>query len=220
MRVGSDWIVKAVNICEQAQIKLLRRGVCSSVCFLFFQIFEKAFHSGIIVRVTFRGKWLHNIHTVRILAKSLWCKLRASVGVKYQAGGLAAACYGKIERVNGKLSIDMRRNLVRDDFSRIQIQNCAQVVIPVRDPDVCKIAAPYHIGSRLVKVFFENIRRITMSFIRWYTFIRLYGTHFRQIHSFHQAAHSSDADVYAIITSEADGNFTRAQSLICFGINF
>jgi hypothetical protein len=49
-------------------------------------------------------------------------------------------------------------------------------------------------------------------------FKRLYRAHFRQIHAFHQAVHSSAADAYAIITFETKRELSATEPLISPGI--
>ena len=49
---------------------------------------------------------------------------------------------------------------------------------------------------------------------------RLYGTHFREVHGFHESVHSTDTDVNAIATLKTDLNFMFTQSFIRSSIDF
>ena len=48
---------------------------------------------------------------------------------------------------------------------------------------------------------------------------RLVGGHFGELQSLHQAVHSSDTDVDAIITLKNEGNFVCTKPFVVIGIN-
>ena len=53
MRMRSERIVETVDILKNAQFEFIKGRVSSEVGFFFFQVFEKALHYSIIIRMPF-----------------------------------------------------------------------------------------------------------------------------------------------------------------------
>ena len=64
MGVRSDRVIKSGNVRNWALLLLLHRLKMPAVQFFFFQVFEEAFHYGIVIRVSFSRKGLN--HAERI----------------------------------------------------------------------------------------------------------------------------------------------------------
>lgn len=84
--------------------------------------------------------------------------------------------------------------------------------------DVCKITNPDKIRSLLVEILLEMIDALAV-FIMFVRMKRLLGRHLWQLKRFHQAVHSSDADVNAIITPKNMGDFICSKPFVIVGID-
>ena len=84
--------------------------------------------------------------------------------------------------------------------------------------DVCKITNPDKIRSLLVEILLEMIDALAV-FIVFVRMKRLLGRHLWQLKRFHQAVHSSDADVNAIITPKNMGDFICSKPFVIVGID-
>ena len=100
-----------------------------------------------------------------------------------------------------------------DDFSSEEVYDDAEVVVISVDFHICKIADPYEIGSLLSKSLLQMIYAGTIiSFCA--RPLRFNSGHLRQVHGVHQAVHSSDTDVDAIITFKDTANLISADAFI------
>ena len=97
-----------------------------------------------------------------------------------------------------------------DDFSSEEVYDDAEVVVISVDFHICKIADPYEIGSLLSKSSLQMIYAgAIISFCA--RPLRFNSGHLRQVHGVHQAVHSSDTDVDAIITFKDTANLISAE---------
>lgn len=213
----TNGIVEVEDIFEKNDFQFIKRWVWTTIRFLFFQIFEKALHNGVVVGVTLSRKGLDNIQIIQVFSELFGRVLRTSVGVKNYSVRFASVCDRKINGIHCRLCIDFIRQLVRNDFSWIKIHNRAQIIKSSAGFQICEIADPYEVRSGLLKPLAKNV--LTFSYIRsGFEFSRFDSTHFRKIHTFHKPAHSADAYVYAIITLKTQSYFFRSEPFAAFSV--
>ena len=79
-----------MDVTEQCILKLRKRAIGAAVRLLMLEIFEKAFHHSVIVRIAFGRKRLDHTMLIQILPESLCCKLTAPIRMKHHAGRYAS----------------------------------------------------------------------------------------------------------------------------------
>ena len=99
-----------------------------------------------------------------------------------------------------------------DDLSRKQIHDNTEVIPLAVYLDICEITCLDEIRSLLVEFLMEMIRTVAVRSVL--APAGLNGRHLRQLHGIHQPVHSSDADVYAIVTSEDICDFIGPDTLV------
>lgn len=189
------------------------------VQFLFFEIFEKTFHNGIVIGMPFPGKGRNHVEGIQFFPEIGRGKLSASVGMEHDALGNASVSDSIPESLQGEEPIQASAGPVSNDPSGKEIQDDAEIAEPLANSDIGKVADPDQIGSRLIKLLGKQILE-RLGVIRLFRRSgRLDSRHFGEIHFFHQTVHPTFADGYAKITGKTKPDFTAAQALTGFGVD-
>lgn len=85
MGMWSDGIVEAGDAGNEALLELFGGLERTAVQLFLFQIFEKAFHDRVVIRMPFCGEGLDHAQLVSNLAKVCGSKLAASIRVEQDA---------------------------------------------------------------------------------------------------------------------------------------
>ena len=117
-----------------------------------------------------------------------------------------------------QIDIRLPGDMPGDDFPGKQVDHNAEVVPLAACFDIREIADPNEIGSILRELLMQMIRAFALLTGRVLS-PGLAGGHRRKVHAFHQAVHSSDTDMDAIITSEDVSDFIGAKPLIIISID-
>ena len=161
---------------------------------LFFEIFEKTFHNGIVIGMPFPGKGRNHVEGIQFFPEIGRGKLSASVGMEHDALRNASVSDSIPESMECKEPIQSGADPVGNDPPGKQVQNDAEITEPLANPDIGKVADPDQIGSRLIKLLGKQILE-RLGVIRLFRRSgRFDSGHFGEIHLFHQAVHPTFAD--------------------------
>ena len=119
-------------------------------------------------------------------------------------GGVSLA-----EGSKSQVDIMLSGKMPADDLSRKQIHDNTEVIPLAVYLDIREITCPDEIRSLLVM---EMIRAVTVRSVLASAWLN--GRHLRQLRGIHQSVHSSNADVYAIVTSEDICDFIGPDALV------
>lgn len=193
-------VVEALDVLEDRQLQIFERVIMPTVNLLLFQVLKERFTDGIVKGIAFLGKGLDNIQGVQELAESEGGILRAAIRMKNETIGGLPGRIGALESGHHKVNIRLAGNVPGDDFPREEIDHDAEIIPFLPNSDIGEITGPNEIGRFLVELLVQMIRTFSCFFGRT-SMPGLLRRHSGQIHFSHQAVHSSNADVYAIITS-------------------
>lgn len=189
------------------------------VQFLFFEIFEKTFHNGIVIGMPFPGKGRNHVKGIQFFPEIGRGKLRAPVGVEHDALRNASVPDSVPESLQSEEPVQAGAGPVGNDPPGKEIQNDAEIAEPLTNSDIGKVADPDQIGSRLIKLLSKQVLE-RLGVVRLFRRSgRFDSRHFGEIHFFHQPVHPTFADGYAKITSKTKSDFTAAQALTGFGVD-
>lgn len=107
VEMRSDGIVKAENVFKESQVEFVKRCVMVAIDNLFFEVFEKAFHNGIVVRVPLCRKGLNHVKHIQMLSEFSRGKLRAAISVKNDPLRFSSLRNSHINGINGKLHVNI-----------------------------------------------------------------------------------------------------------------
>ena len=187
---------------------------------LFFEIFEKTFHNGIVIGMSFPGKGRNHVEGIQFFSEIGRGKLSASVGMEHDALRNASVSDSIPESMEGKEPIQAGADPVGNDPPGKQVQNDAEIAEPLTNSNIGKVADPDQVGSRLIKLLGKQVLE-RLGVIRLFRRSgRFDSRHFGEIHFFHQAVHPTFADGYAKITCKTKSDFAAAQALSSFGVDF
>lgn len=122
--------------------------------------------------------------------------------------------------VQGQEAVDFASDPAGDDLSGIEIQDGANVMEFSTDFYIGKVTDPDEIRRFLVKSLREEILADAGILLVYRRLWRLYGTHFGQLHLFHQPIHPTFADVYAMLPRKTKGHLPDAQPFVGSGVKF
>ena len=186
---------------------------------LFFQVFEKTFHNGIVIRVASFGEGRNHVKGIQFFPEVGRGKLRAPVGMEHDALRNASVPDSVPESLQGEEPVQASANPVSNNPPGKQVQNDAEITEPLANPDIGKVADPDQIGSRLIKLLGKQILERLGDIRLFRRSGRFDSRHFGEIHFFHQAVHPTFADGYAKITCKTKSDFAAAQALTGFGVD-
>lgn len=186
---------------------------------LFFEIFEKTFHNGIVIGMSFPGKGRNHVEGIQFFSEIGRGKLSASVGMEHDALRNASVSDSIPESMEGKEPIQAGADPVGNDPPGKQVQNDAEITEPLANPDIGKVADPDQIGSRLIKLLGKQILERLGDIRLFRRSGRFDSRHFGEIHFFHQAVHPTFADGYAMLLRKTEFHFSRTKAFIRFCIN-
>lgn len=186
---------------------------------LFFEIFEKTFHNGIVIGMSFPGKGRNHVEGIQFFSEIGRGKLSASVGMEHDALRNASVSDSIPESMECKEPIQSGADPVGNDPPGKQVQNDAEITEPLANPDIGKVADPDQIGSRLIKLLGKQILERLGDIRLFRRSGRFDSRHFGEIHFFHQPVHPTFADGYAKITCKTKPDFPAAQALAGFGVD-
>lgn len=186
---------------------------------LFFEIFEKTFHNGIVIGMPFPGKGRNHVEGIQFFPEIGRGKLSASVGMEHDALRNASVSDSIPESMECKEPIQAGADPVGNDPPGKQVQNDAEITEPLANPDIGKVADPDQIGSRLIKLLGKQILERLGDIRLFRRSGRFDSRHFGEIHFFHQPVHPTFADGYAKITCKTKPDFPAAQALTGFGVD-
>ena len=199
---------------------MIQRSKMPPVQLLFFQVFEKTFHNGIVIRVASFGEGLNHVKGIQFFPEVGRGKLRAPVGMEHDALRNASVPDSVPESLQGEEPVQASANPVSNNPPGKEIQNDAEIAEPLTNSNIGKVADPDQVGSRLIKFLSEQVLErlgVIRLFRRSGRFDR---RHFGEIHFFHQPVHPTFADGYAKITCKTKSDFAAAQALSSFGVDF
>lgn len=139
--------------------------------------------------------------------------------MEHNALGNTSAPDGIPQCGDGKEPIDPPAHPAGDDLSGIQVRDRADITEPTTHRDIGKIANPDHIGCRLPELLGQQIDAICGVLRAGLRLWRFHGTHFGEIHLFHQPVHSTFTDGYAIFPRKTEFHFAGAQTLVRLGVD-
>ena len=129
-------------------------------------------------------------------------------------------------RLTASRSVEMARNrsirrLTRQAMTFLAYRSGidADITEPTTHRDIGKIANPDHIGCRLPELLGQQIDAICGVLRAGLRLWRFHGTHFGEIHLFHQPVHSTFTDGYAIFPRKTEFHFAGAQTLVRLGVD-
>ena len=176
----SFWIVVPFYVLKYRKLQLLQGTVTFAVCFFFLQIFEKAFTAGIVKRIAFLWKRLHNIQRIQKLPECEGGILGSPVGVKHKAVRGLPFFVSSSKCSDNQFCISMGRNMPGNDFPGKEIHHNTQIVPFPSGFEKGNVTGPYKIGSFLFKILLQMVRTglIVRTSGRSRRFI---GGHFRKL---------------------------------------
>lgn len=217
--MGSLGVVKALNVHKYGTLEFPLVAKTPPVQLLFLEKFEEGLHNRIIVRAARCRERLHDVALIQKTSKLLRGILAPSVGMKQHRLRSPPFEMRLFHRVHYELRVRFVTDTPRNNFSRKKIQNNANVTKPFIRADIGDIARPDAIGLLRIELLFEDVpaRRavlLRMSVRKRWFFCR----HSGQLHSPHQAVHSSHADLYAIFRLEATTHFMSTEPFVRAGV--
>lgn len=150
-------IVVSFDVLKNRKLQLLEGMVTFAVCFFFLEIFEKTFTAGIVKRIAFFGKRLHNIQGIQKLPECKGSILGSPVRMEHQSIRSISLFVSLPKGCNNKLYIGIGGNMPGNDFSGVQIHYNTKIVPFPACLNVCNVADPYEIRSFLVKILLQMI---------------------------------------------------------------
>ena len=117
--------------------------VTFAVCFFFFEIFEKTFTAGIVKRIAFFGKRLHNIQGIQKLPECKGSIPGFLVGMERQFIRSVSFFVSLPKSCNNKLCISIGGDVLENDFSLVQIHHNTELIPFPASPDVGNVANSY-----------------------------------------------------------------------------
>ena len=138
--------------------------------------------------------------------------------MEHNAPGNTSAPDGIPQCGDGKEPIDPPAHPAGDDLSGIQVQDRADITEPTTHRDIGKIANPDHIGCRLPELLGQQIDAICGVLRAGLRLWRFHGTHFGEIHLFHQPVHPTSADDNAMLPRKTEGHLLRTQPFVGPGV--
>lgn len=191
---------------------------------LFLEKFEEGLHNRIIVQAARCRERLHDVALIQKASKLKASKLlqgilRSPVRMKQHRLRLPPFEMRLFHRVHYELCVRFAADTPRNDFSRKKIQNNANVMKPFIRADIGDIARPDAIRLLRIELLFKDVPArgavlLRMSVRKRWFFCR----HSGQLHSPHQAVHSSHADLYAIFRLEATTHFMSTEPFVRAGV--
>ena len=119
--------------------------------------------------------------------------------MKHQAIRCISFLISLLEGCDYQVGIRFSGQMPCDDFSGKQIHDNAQIIPFPACFDIGDVTYPDQIRGFLVKILVQMVRASAVIGMCYVVFWLLCG-HLRKLQFFHQAVHSADADVDAIIT--------------------
>ena len=192
-------VIEAVDIFEDGLVELIVIMVGAAVGFFFLEVLEEALAAGIVKRIAFLREGLHDIQLIQYLFKGMGCVLRAPVGVEHQAVRVSAEGISFPEGLDHQFAVGSWGQFPRDDFPGEEIHDNAKVVPLAGGFQIGDVAYPDQIRRFLIELL---VQVVVISPVITFcgAVMRFVRGHGGQLHGAHQAVHSTDADVNAIVT--------------------
>ena len=211
-------VIEAIDIFEDRLVELIVIMVITAVGFFFLKILEKALAAGIVKRIAFLREGLHNIQLIQYLFESVGCILRAPVGVEHQAIRASAEGIGFPKGFDHQFAVGSRGQFPGDDFPGEEIHDNTKVIPLAGGFQIGDITYPDQVRRFLIKLLVQMIM-ISPVIMLCGAVMRFVCGHGGQLHGVHQAVHSSDADVDAIVALEDIGDLVGSDTFVTVGVD-
>lgn len=174
--------------------------------------FKEAFTTGVIERISLLREGLDNIARVQQFPECKGCVLGSLVGMKDKTVFDLPFLIGLAECGHGQLNIMFFGNVPTNDLPGKEIHDNTEVVPVTIDFDICKIAGPDKVRSFLIELLMQVIAAFAVVYML--VSVRFIRGHLGKFHRVHQAVHSSDTDLNAIITFENIGDLISSKTFV------
>ena len=138
---------------------------------------------------------------IKQFSKCKCCALWSSIRVKHQSSWTISGMICFLKGLDDQICIGFGWYIPGDNFSGKKIHNDTKVIPLTSGFEICKVTCPDQVGSLLMKVLMQVIS-ITAGWLFW---VRngfwFYCGHRWKLPGAHQAVHSTDTDVNAIVTT-------------------
>ena len=211
-------VIEAIDIFEDRLVELIVIMVGAPVGFFFLKVLEEALTAGIVKRIAFLREGLHDIQLIQHPFKGIGCVLCAPVGVKHQTLWTSAERISFPEGFDHQIAAGPRRQFPGDDFPGEEIHDNTKVIPLTGGFQVGDVACPDQIRRFLIELLVQMVvispvitfRSAVMRFVR---------RHGGQLHGAHQAVHSTDADVNAIVTLKDVCNLISPDTFVAVSVD-
>ena len=211
-------VIEAVDIFEDGLVELVIIMVGAAVGFFFLEVLEEALAAGIVKGITFLREGLHDIQLIQHPFKGIGCVLCAPVGVEHQAFRASAEGISLPESLDHQFAVGPWGQFPGDDFPGEEIHDNAKVVPLAGCFQIGDIAYPDQIRRFLIELLVQMV--VISPVITFYSAVmRFVRGHGGQLHGAHQAVHSTNADVDAIVTLEDVSDFVSSDTFVAVSVD-